>query len=50
MVKTILDATLGIIDLGQSLDAHANENVRVFVSQFDDFLGIVTVGTQFKKT
>ena len=50
MVKAVLEAALGIVDLGQTFDAHADEDVRIFIGQLNDFLGIVTVGAEFEKS
>ena len=50
VVKAVLEAALGIVDLGQALDAHADEDVGIFIGQLNDFLGIVTVGAEFEKS
>ena len=50
MVKAILDATLGVVDLGQTLDTHPDQDIGIFVGQLHNLLGVVTIGTQFKKS
>lgn len=50
MIEAVLDAALGVVDLGQSLDTDTDEDVGIFVSQLNDLGRVVTVGAQLEKS